>query len=84
MALYTSHKEPMLLASSTFFARPTQKISTPEANFSALWVRSVSCRSRSRYCRMGPAMSCGNSVTNAPKVTMFLWARAWPRYTSMV
>ena len=48
------------------------------------WVRASNCSSKSLYLMMGPAMSWGNRVTKVPKVTMFFWHRASPRYTSMV
>ena len=47
-------------------------------------VRLESCPSMSWYRTMGPAISWGNSVTYAPKSTMFRWGGTSPRYTSMV
>ena len=84
VARYTSHRGPRALASSTFLQAPMVKRWTPEANFSTVCSRCSSWSSRSLYLMMGPAMSWGNRVTKVPKVTMFFWHRASPRYTSMV
>ena len=79
-----SHSLPMLLASRTFFARPTTKICTPEANCSGEWVRWSIWSPRSLYLMMGPAMSWGKSVTKVPKLTRLRCTLASSRYTSMV
>ena len=79
VARYTSHSWPMLLASSTFLARPTIKTCTPEANLSVEWVRKAIWSASSLYLMMGPAMSWGKRVTKVPKLMRFLGSSASPR-----
>ena len=66
----------MALASSTFLARPTQNRRAPKAKSSQVLTRWSSAAATVLYFTMGPAMSWGNIVTKAPKVTMFRWAGA--------
>ena len=61
--LSSSHSRPIWFASSSFLPRPIMNTPTPEANFSRLSRRQLSCSATSLYLTMGPAMSWGNMDT---------------------
>ncbi|SUQ46793.1 hypothetical protein CNEONATNEC26_01249 [Clostridium neonatale] len=75
---------PILFAIRTFLPRPNINFSIPSWTLSFSIFLAFISFCISVYFTIGPAISCGNKVTNVAKFIIFISGLILPLYTSML